>query len=505
MYRSTIEGDPESDIVYYNADIINNITSATGTGTGADPTIRFQETRDAPIVRDASKYNFSIVRFTMTGPNKDLPLFIPSIELNRTGVPQTDPNRTVYSLAIAYQRTWTTTNQPGGITFTVTPLDTPVIYRPETQNINVAPVPIVPVGGITQQDLSTRYYWVYTYRHWLDLVNETLLQAMENVRTTFAAQWAAAGTGDAFPYPTLASFLADHDAPYLTYDEETFKFSIYGDTRAFNVRSQITGANDIFGQPIGVGQPVPAFVAPAGPNPQPSSAPYLRLFFDANLYGLFTNFKNTYYETFSLRFPLTPTVLTTLPAGADYTNEILFTNENYTNILNNNPLLQGSQAVPPPAYNPLFLIPSRNQVLYWKETQDYPSTDSLWSPIGSIVFLSTLLPVRNEFIGEPVRFGEGNIGFSQPSVPSAFLPIVTDLSIDTADFKAHGYREAFLYNPTAEYRMASMGPSKQEIRNVDVSVYWKNRLDGSINPISMFNLSSVSIKMMFRKVGAGSQ
>jgi hypothetical protein len=456
-YKSSVVGDPESDIIYYNAEIINNITAATGTGIGVDPPIRFQETRDFPIIQDASKYNFSIVRFQMVGPNKDLPLFIPAIELNIPGgALQTDPNRTVYSLAIAYQRTWVTTNQPGGITFTVTPLDTPVIYRSETQNRFLAPTPLVPATGLTQQDLSTRYYWVYTYRHWCDLVNETMLTAMENLRLAFAAQWAAAATGNAFPYPTLALFLADHDVPFIKYDDDTGKFVIYGDTRAFNVRDVIDGSQDALGNFTGVGQPIPAFVAPVGPAPQPSSAPYLRLFFDANMFGLFSNFKNAYYQTPTMRFPLTPGVPTTLPPGTDYTNEILFTNENYTNILNNNPLLQGSTTVPPPAYNPLFLIPAEKQNLYWTITQDYPSTDSLWSPIESIVFISTLLPIRTEFVGEPTRFGTGNLGYSSATAPSAFLPIITDLVVDLSG-GSEAYRTVTTYTPTAEYRMATTG------------------------------------------------
>ena len=505
VYKSSIAGDPESDIIYYNASIINNNTAATGTGTGLDPPIRFQETRDTPLITDASKYNFSIVRFQMVGPNKDIPLFIPSIELSIPGRIQNNPNVTVYSLAIAYQRQWVTA--AGNVMFTITPPDTPVIYRPETQNRNLAPVPIVPVGGFTTQDLSTRYYWVYTYRHWCDLVNETMLTAMNNVFTAFAATWAAGGgvpgAYGAFPYANLAAFLADHDVPFIKYDDDTNKFSIYGDTRAFNVTDIIDGSQDALGNYTGVGQPVPAFVAPVGPVPQPLTAPYLRLFFDANLFGLFTNFKNAYYQTNGIRFPLTPTVVTPIAVGTDYTNEILFTNENYTNILNHAPLLQGSTTVPPPPYNPYFLIPATKQNLYWIITQDYPSTDSLWSPVESVVFISTLLPIKSEFVGEPTRFGQGNLGYSAATVPSAFLPIVTDLCVDTGQYKAQGYREVLTYTPTAEYRMATMGASKQEIRNIDIAVYWKNRLDGSINPIQMFNLSSVSIKLMFRKIGGG--
>ena len=68
------DGDPE--FVYYNALISNTRTSALAT---VDPPARFQETRGAPIIQDASKYLFSIVRANMNGCGKDLPIFIPTI------------------------------------------------------------------------------------------------------------------------------------------------------------------------------------------------------------------------------------------------------------------------------------------------------------------------------------------------------------------------------------------------------------------------------------------
>jgi hypothetical protein len=45
----------EADLVYYNADIINNNTNdfANGYPPGNDPQIRFSETRDTSIIRDA--------------------------------------------------------------------------------------------------------------------------------------------------------------------------------------------------------------------------------------------------------------------------------------------------------------------------------------------------------------------------------------------------------------------------------------------------------------------
>ena len=72
MFSSSIQsfGDNKDapDYVYYNADIINNTTANTFAGAAViDPQIRFNETRDAPLIRNAADYYFSIVRFEMNG------------------------------------------------------------------------------------------------------------------------------------------------------------------------------------------------------------------------------------------------------------------------------------------------------------------------------------------------------------------------------------------------------------------------------------------------------
>lgn len=519
-YRSVIDGGADSDMIYYNASIINTQTKDSVI-LGDPPLVKFNESRDAPIVRDASQYYFSIVRFAMNGVGKNVPLFIPLIQTNgSTFIPQqTDPNLTIYNVAIPYQRSWAFTNKAGAAqtkVFTVTPVSESVIYRPETQNTQYAPVPQSPITGFTRQDLSTRYYWVYTYRHWCDLVNETLLKAMETTRAGFQFIWINDPDVDPvatpFPYPTLASFLADHDVPFLNYNEDTEKFEIYADTRAFNIRDQLPGTNDALGNPIGVGFPVPAFVAPVVPAPPfanavPQSAPYLRLFMNTNLFALLSNFDNTYYGISNgglLPMPLSAPV--SIPNGvgilakpADYTNEILFTNKNFSNIINHNPLLQGFNAVPPPAYNEYFLIPTDKQNLYWKIVQDWSSTDSLWSPVESLVFTSTLLPIKKEYTAKPIRLGDGNLGQTVNSA-SDFAPIIADIVIDQAIEKAQGFKTFTLYEPTAEYRMCSITASHEEIRNIDIQVYWKYRLTGELIPLTMVNCSDVSLKAMFRKV-----
>jgi hypothetical protein len=463
------------DYIYYNCDIINNRTddlNQVGQAT-PDPQIRFNETRDTALVKDASQYHFSIVRFTMNGANRDLPLFIPNIQIGQTNV-----NLTSYSVVIPYQQDWNTSL--GVIPFTITPVPTFIQYQSETQNPILAPLPRPPTE---EQDLSSRYYWVYTYQHWIDLVNNTLVAAHQQTYADFQAAWAAAGLvapANPFPYPTFASFQAAVMTPQIVYGDETKPlFTIYADS-------------DGFGQRLETFTPIP--YAPNTPGPQTS--PRLRLFFNTNMYGLFANFSNFYWNV--LNIPtitiagITYPALGVVPPG--YVNEIIFPNKFYQNTSDFR--LSPFAGVPP-----LGFVPVAQQKVYYKMTQDYKSVDSLWSPISSIVFTTTLLPVKTEAASQPIFLGTGNLGDSAPTSKSAFEPIITDIALDQTLGGADDYREFIFYSPGAEYRMADFASSKQEIRNIDIQVFWKNRLNNQLYPVNMFNLSTVSLKLMFRKKG----
>jgi hypothetical protein len=478
MYRSSVEtygSGSEPDYVYYNADIINNRTDdATFALTPSpDPPIRFNETRDAPLIKNAHNYHFSIVRFTMNGANRDLPLFIPNIQ---TGQP--DVNLTTYASTISYQATWTT--NLGATSFNIAPPATALIYQPETINIIQAPVPPAP---LVKQDLSTRYYWVYTYQHMVDLVNQTFLNAHQAVFTAFQAAWAAVpGLTDPFPFANFAAFQASVQTPKLVYQGESNQlFQIYGDSAGF-------------GQPLEPFVVVPYVAGTASL----AARPQYRLFFNTNLYGLFANFQNLYWNSTNITAYNVPgqspaftlPALGTVPVG--YTNEILFPNKNFQNVAD-------YRITPYAGVPPLGYVPPSQQKVWWIAQQDYKSVDSIWSPISSIVFTSTLLPLKYEATGAPVLLGTSNTGDSTAAVQNAFLPIITDIALDQTLGGADDYRQFIYYAPNAEYRMADFGASNQEIRNIDVQVYWKNRLDNNLYPITMFNLSSVSLKVMFRR------
>jgi hypothetical protein len=433
-FSDTVDGDNDPDYVYYNATIINNDSRAFD--YGPDPAIRFQETRDVPIIKDASKYNFSIVRFTMNGANKDLPLFIPVI---RTGAanPLNDVNLTIYSLTIKIVVDYTVAGTHYVNTFESTQ---PLRWITETDDLRLAPIPLAETCQ-TGQDISTRYYWCYTYSHWMRIFSNASIDAIAQIQTDFDTWWVSQGTPGG-TVPKLQTV-----APQFSWNPAAGLFTLYCDAYSFGDALCLSAYQQSL---------------------NPGIADRLEtstLYFNNNLFGMYSNFDNVYRN------------------DGEKTNEIIVPNvigQNLTTLTD--PITGATKS-------------------YWIVQQDYESTSTLWSPIESIVFTSALLPLVFEQIGDPIRFGSGNDNASNSGRP-AFSPIITDVALTNEN--ANAYRTFILYSPTAEYRLASFQRSKQSINSIDIQCYWKNRLDGQLYPIQMFNGTSVSLKVMFRRRGVNS-
>ncbi|NDC95402.1 hypothetical protein EB077_08860, partial [bacterium] len=451
-YSEMVEEATAPDIVYYNGDIINNATDTylPKSQSTFDPQIRFNETRDVAILKDASLYNFSIVRFTMNGCGKDLPLFIPQIQTNPIINNALDVNRTVYSCNIQASLNYAdSTGTPRTIKVNSTDVlpanqqdyGVPVIYQPETEDPTLAPIPLTSTISAGQQDLSTRYYWVYTYGYWLRLVNAMFAQAMANIQTQFNTLWttpiANGGWGRIAPAPTLQT-----QAPYMSYNPSNGLFSLYADAYGFGYSE-----GSVLATPPST---MPSTQTPIGTSQANVVAGAVgreayRLYFNQNLFGLFTNFKNTYQRQ-------------TWGTGYQAYNEIFIGNYLYQNVVS-------TPVLAPPALGDPVPTPA-SQKSYWLMVQDYESTSTLWSPVASIVFTSGFLPIVNEATGAPIRFGTTNLGISSATVPSAFQPIITDVAL--ANQSASDYRGFINYTPTAEYRITSFQRGKNEVRQIDI-------------------------------------
>jgi hypothetical protein len=120
--------------------------------------------------------------------------------------------------------------------------------------------------------------------------------------------------------------------------------------------------------------------------------------------------------------------------------------------------------------------------------QEY-STTSLWTPLTSIVFCSSTLPIVQNQISAPLYFVNGVAYSNNGSNNSA--PIITDMAVTDGDYKPN-----LVYSPYV-YRYIDL-KGNRPIYSLDISVYWKDRY-GNLQPFKLSAGSTITIKLMFIK------
>ena len=171
---SNVPQDPDN--VYLDL-IITNLKSA---GTPPVP-INFNENRNSPVISSTGKYNLSIVRFSLE--TQTTPVFIPVIALtDSAGVPNSDPNLTVYSvtLQILVPAGY---GAATGVLFTE---QTFIEWSPQNTQTAVPFAPSQNANGL--QSDSSDYYYCFSFTWWCNLI----LQTLGLCYTDLSAQLAAA-------------------------------------------------------------------------------------------------------------------------------------------------------------------------------------------------------------------------------------------------------------------------------------------------------------------------
>ena len=158
----------------------------------------------------------------------------------------------------------------------------------------------------------------------------------------------------------------------------------------------------------------------------------------------------------------------------------------------------------PPDFPPYYQIMIDNfngaktiQGLFGQQTERFIqtpqqySTISEWTPVSSLVFTSSTLPIVVNQLSDPKLFQNNNlIQLDRPG--NNFANIITDLITDE-----QSYRGSLLYIPSAEYRWISLTTS-QPISQIDIQVYWKAKT-GKLIPFTLPSGGSCSLKILFRK------
>jgi hypothetical protein len=125
------------------------------------------------------------------------------------------------------------------------------------------------------------------------------------------------------------------------------------------------------------------------------------------------------------------------------------------------------------------------------------STVALWSPVASIVFTSSLLPIKATNTSTPKIFNSGsttNESFSRSSGSPNLANIITDFELAITD--NNQYRPSINFNIGSEYRLVDLH-KMNDLNRIDVVVYWKS-IYGDLQPLRLQPGCTAHLKILFR-------
>jgi hypothetical protein len=99
-YRILPNSRADADNIYYTASIINNNTGTLG--INPDPLAQFQEIRSVPILKDANDYEVSVLKVSLNGAGKTLPILIPQIQQDAILPTQFPPWNSTFAYRTAF-------------------------------------------------------------------------------------------------------------------------------------------------------------------------------------------------------------------------------------------------------------------------------------------------------------------------------------------------------------------------------------------------------------------
>lgn len=188
LSRSNVYYEPKN--IYYNASLYNNNLFPVAAS--------YNEPRTTPLLRDASEWYLSVIRFSI--PGSLIPVFI----AQALPYPNTDINKLIYSVTLT--RNGTTSGE------------TNVEWVPES---GFPPKVTVFTAATPSQNQSDPYYYNFSYQSFIDMINTALAAA----------------------YAALPDKGTTTEAPYMTFDPITDLFSLWAQQSYFQDADPTNVAN----------------------------------------------------------------------------------------------------------------------------------------------------------------------------------------------------------------------------------------------------------------------
>jgi minor capsid protein V18/V19 len=402
--RAEMFGDDNADIIYYNITMTCQLAKS-------NTLAQYEETRTQPILDDPSQYYMSIIRFSIDGSN--IPIVVCPVIPNPNNV--NDINYTPFSITLQY----------AGVDYT-----SPLIFIPE---INV---PILPQPPTLQgQDITTQYYYMYTYTTLVVMINNAIQSAFTALITANPGVSAAG-------------------VPYFIYDRSQQKFALVVPNTV------IAGTNVYQTQFNGSNIPLTGTTQAAGT---------INIFLNSRIYSYFDSIESYQYQD---------VVLSNLMLIRDLKNNYYYPSQNGAN-------------TSPPQVATSFTntnISYTTAPVYYIFYQQY-NTISNWNSLSGIVFLTSSLPIQYEYIPASAINPMSGSGFS------AFRPIITDFTPVLE--QAGDARTRIVYFPQGPYRLISL-KSTDALYKIDLSIWWQDQYQ-NLYPLTISCNEADTIKIMFMK------
>ena len=122
-------------------------------------------------------------------------------------------------------------------------------------------------------------------------------------------------------------------------------------------------------------------------------------------------------------------------------------------------------------------------------------TIGLWSPVASIVFTSSLLPVKSTNTSPPRVFTDTTVGSALTSSGQPNLAnIITDFEVAISE--KNQYRPDISFRIESEYRLVDMY-SMANLNRIDITVFWLSCW-GDYVPLHLVPGAMAQIKVLFR-------
>jgi len=458
------------DYVYFDLQQSNVYNSTT-----SEPQpLRFNETRDSPIVPNAGEYYLSVNRFQVDTYNLPVLVVEPDLTVD-------DPNQTIYKIAITAfaGEVPRDTGGSGPLTKSISSVYTSVQTIIWTSDDNsLIPPDKDSLNG--RNTVEFPYYYCHSYTKFVALVNDAIKKAYIDI---INQMWTADFVGTSYDQSFVDIFARVFPIPpYLVWNNLSAEiianqlFHSIDLVKLANTNYSVPGAvwtNTGGSTHTGVvGLPVPF---------------NLGLSMNANLFSLFNSFPRTAYDYSNEKYYL-------LSLGANvFDNTIAHPKNSYMPLSSESDLLFNVGPYYDTATN-TYTTERKTTTnytydnLYIRQVQEISTIDT-WSPVNSIVFTTSTLPIVINQSSAKATLGAEE--FSQ-IVSSGFDLIITDLQTNQ-----QGSRPNVLYNPSAEYRRIDM-TGNLPIQIIDISVKWRART-GQIMNFYLPRGGSCSIKILFER------